>query len=158
MSNIGYFCKKLKWNWTNCLTDNIKNFLTCRWSPALKKTRKRFFLSVELFIVITQFEISKCLLSIFMRSNICGGRFGRNVQLVPKTLEVWSEKVKRKHPCMWSFVYPINSSYKYVKKVKLNPNYNPNIFSEIIELQENGGSGGIQAQIPNCTVYIGIAA
>ena len=29
---------------------------------------------------------------------------------------------------------------------------------KIIELQENGGSGGIQAQIPNCTVYIGIAA
>ena len=58
---------------------------------------------------------------------------------------------------MWSFVYPLNSSYKYVKKVKLNPNSNPNIFSEIIELQENGGSGGIQAQIPNCTVYIEIA-
>ena len=59
---------------------------------------------------------------------------------------------------MWRFVYPLNSSYKYAKKVKLNPNQNPNIFSEIIELQENGGSGGIQAQIPNCTVYIGIAA
>ena len=43
-------------------------------------------------------------------------------------------------------------------KVKLNPNSNSNIFSEIIELQENGGSGVIQAQIPNCTVYIGIAA
>ena len=39
---------------------------------------------------------------------------------------------------MWSFVYPLNSSYKYAKKVKLNPNQNPNIFSEIIELQENG--------------------
>ena len=51
-------------------------------------------------------------------------------------------------------MYPVNSSYKYVKKVKLNPN----IFSEMIELQENGGSGGIKAQIPNCTVYIGIAA
>ena len=59
---------------------------------------------------------------------------------------------------MWSLAYPINSSYKYVKKVKLNPNSNPNISSEIIELQENGGSGGIQAQIPKCTVYIGIAA
>ena len=55
---------------------------------------------------------------------------------------------------MWSFVYPINSSYKYVKKVKLNPN----IFSEIIELQANGGSGGIQSQIPNWPIYIGIAA
>ena len=86
------------------------------------------------------------------------GHFGRSVQLVPKTLEVWREKVKRKHGYMWSLAYPINSSYKYVKKVKLNPNSNPNISSEIIELQENGGSGGIQAQIPNCTVYIGIAA
>ena len=86
-----------------------------------------------------------------MSSNICGGRFGRSVQLVPK-------KVKRKHGDMWSFVYPLNSPYKYVKKLKLNPNSNPNIFSEIIELQENGGSGVIQAQIPNCTVYIGIAA
>ena len=142
----------------NCLTDNVEFFLLCRWSPALKKTRKRFFLSVEQFIVKTQFWSIQIFASIFISSNICGGRFGRNVQLVPKTLEVWSEKVKRKHPCMWSFVYPINSSYKYVKKVKLNPNYNPNIFSEIIELQENGGSGGIQAKIPNCTVYIGIAA
>ena len=93
-----------------------------------------------------------------MSSNICGSRFGRSVQLVPKTLEVWREKVKRKHGYMWSLAYPINSSYKYVKKVKLNPNSNPNISSEIIELQENGGSGGIQAQIPNCTLYIGIAA
>ena len=59
---------------------------------------------------------------------------------------------------MWSFVYPINSSYKHVKKVKLIPNYNPNIFPEIIELQENGGSGGIQIQIPNWLIYIGIAA
>ena len=50
---------------------------------------------------------------------------------------------------MWSFVYPLNSSYKYVKKVKLNPNHNPNIFSETIELQENGGSRGIQTQSPN---------
>ena len=59
---------------------------------------------------------------------------------------------------MCNFVYPVNSSYKYVKKVKLNPNHNLNIFSEIIEFQENGGSGGIQAKISNCTVYIGIAA
>ena len=58
-------------------------------------------------------------------------------------LEVWGEKVKRKHGYMWSFVYPLNSSYKYVKKVKLNPNSYPNIFSEIIKLQENGGSGVI---------------
>ena len=48
---------------------------------------------------------------------------------------------------MWSFVYPINPYYKYVKKMKLNQNYDPNIFFEIIELQENGGTGGIQTQI-----------
>ena len=35
-------------------------------------------------------------------------------------------------------MYPANSSYKYVKKVKLNINPNPNIFSEIIELQNMG--------------------
>ena len=34
---------------------------------------------------------------------------------------------------MCSVVYPVNSSYKYVKKVKLHVNCNPNIFSEIIE-------------------------
>ena len=44
---------------------------------------------------------------------------------------------------MCSFVYPVNSSYKYVKKVKLRLNRSPNIFSEIIEWQKNGGSGGI---------------
>ena len=59
---------------------------------------------------------------------------------------------------MWNFVYPINSSYKYVKKVESNPNYDPNIFFEIIELQENGGTGGIQTQIQNWPTYIGIAA
>ena len=31
-------------------------------------------------------------------------------------------------------------------------------FWVIKPLQKNGGSGGIQAQIPNCNVYIGIAA
>ena len=35
---------------------------------------------------------------------------------------------------------------------------NPNIFSEIIELQENGGSGGNQTQIPYFQFYMGIAA
>ena len=59
---------------------------------------------------------------------------------------------------MWSFAYPINSSYKYVQKVKLILNDNPNIFSEIIELQENGGSRGISTQIPNWPIYIVIAA
>ena len=34
---------------------------------------------------------------------------------------------------MCSFVYPVNWSYKYVKKVELHLNYNPNIFSETIE-------------------------
>ena len=43
-------------------------------------------------------------------------------------------------------VLHINSSYKYAQKVKLNLNDNPN--SEIIELQENGGSRGIQTKIP----------
>ena len=45
---------------------------------------------------------------------------------------------------MCSFVYPVNLSYKYVKKVKLRLNRSPNIFSEIIEWQKNGGSGGIR--------------
>ena len=92
-----------------------------------------------------------------MSSNICRGSYGRSVQLLPKTLEVWREKVIKKHRYMWSFVYPINSSYKYVKKVESNPNYDPNIFSEITELQANGGSGGIQTQIPNWPIYIGLA-
>ena len=38
---------------------------------------------------------------------------------------------------MGSFAYPINSSYKYVQKVKLNLKDNPNIVSETIELQKN---------------------
>ena len=84
--------------------------------------------------------------------------FWKNCSTRPQNSGGLKGKIKRKHRYMWSFVYPINSSYKYVKKVKLNPNHNPNIFSEIIEFQENGGSGGIQAKIPNCTVYIGIAA
>ena len=45
---------------------------------------------------------------------------------------------------MCSFVYPVNSSYKYVKKVKLHSNFNPNILPEIIELQKNWGRGVIQ--------------
>ena len=53
-------------------------------------------------------------------------------------------------------MYPVNSSYKYVKKVKLRFNSNPNILSEISEQQENGGSGGVLTQIPKCTYYIGI--
>ena len=151
--HIGYFCKKN----LNCLTDNIEIFHIQMKSRPKKDQKTIFFVSGAIHCENTIWNI-QIFASIFMSSNICWGRFGRTVQLVPKTLEVWREKVKRKHRYMWSFVYPINSSYKYVKKVKLNPNYNPNIFSEIIELQENGGSGGIQAKIPNCTVYIGIAA
>ena len=45
-----------------------------------------------------------------------------------------------------------------IKKVKLHPNCNPNIFSEIIELQENGGGGGNLTQIPYFQFYMGIAA
>ena len=59
---------------------------------------------------------------------------------------------------MCSVVFPVNSSYKYGKKVKLHLNFKANIFSEIIELQENGGSVGIQAQILNWQFYIWIAA
>ena len=42
-----------------------------------------------------------------------------------------------------SFVYPVNLSYKHIEKVKLNLNSNPNIFSEIIELEKIGGSGAL---------------
>ena len=45
-----------------------------------------------------------------------------------------------------------------IKKVKMHPNFNPNIFSEIIELQENGSGGGNQTQIPYFQFYMGIAA
>ena len=45
------------WENTNSLTDNIAIFLTSRWSPALKKTRKQF-LSLK--------TLSKYLLSIFI--------------------------------------------------------------------------------------------
>ena len=46
----------------------------------------------------------------------------------------------------------------YVRKVKLFLTFNPNISSEIVDLQENGGVGGIQTQIPYLPLYIGIAA
>jgi len=46
----------------------------------------------------------------------------------------------------------------YIKKVKLQPKCNPNIFSEIIDLQENGGGGGNLTQIPYFQFYMGIAA
>ena len=42
------------------------------------------------------------------------------------------------------------------KEWKLNINFHQNIFSEIIKFQENGGSGGIQNQIPNCHFYIAL--
>ena len=58
-------------------------------------------------------------------------------------------KSKKKHGQMYSFVCPVNSSYKYVKKVKLRLNCNPNTFSELIVQQKNGGSEGIQTQIPD---------
>ena len=45
-----------------------------------------------------------------------------------------------------------------IKKVKLHPICNPNIFSEIIVLHENGGGGGNQTQIPYFQFYMGIAA
>ena len=46
----------------------------------------------------------------------------------------------------------------HVKKVKLHPNSNPDICSELIELQENWGGEGNQTQVPNFQFYIGIAA
>ena len=56
----------------------------------------------------------------------------------------------RIHVQYCSTVYPLSSQLVlqiYVKKVKLHPNFNPNIFSEIIELQQNGASGGNLTQI-----------
>ena len=44
-------------------------------------------------------------------------------------------------------MFCVNSSYKYVKKVKLNINSNPNIFSEIIELQKK--MGAVEVSKPN---------
>ena len=46
----------------------------------------------------------------------------------------------------------------YVRKVKLFLTYIPNISSEIVDFQENGGVGDIQTQIPYFPLYIGIAA
>ena len=43
----------------------------------------------------------------------------------------------------------------YVKKVKQHPKCNLNIFSEIIELQENGSGGGNLTQIPYFQFYMG---
>ena len=48
--------------------------------------------SDEVFIVKTQFEVSKYVLSIFMRSSIYVGFFERSVQLVPKTSEARRKK------------------------------------------------------------------
>ena len=146
----------LQKTWIAWLT-TLKFFSHADEVPPYKRLENDFFVSGAIHCENAIWNIQIFAFN-FHELKYLQGHFGRSVQLVPKTLEVWGEKVKRKHGYMWSFVYPLNSSYKYVKKVKLNPNSNPNIFSEIIELQENGGSGVIQAQIPNCTVYIGIAA
>ena len=80
VQNIGYFCKKLELlDWQHW------NFSHMQMKSCPEKDQKTIFLSVEQFIVKTQFEISKYLISILMSSSICGGRFGRSVQLVPKT-------------------------------------------------------------------------
>ena len=73
-----------------------KKFLSLlsRWSLALKLTRKRFFLSVEQFIVKTQFEISKYLLSISMSSNICGAVLEDLFNLSPKLWRFEGKKEK----------------------------------------------------------------
>jgi len=152
VQNIGYFCKKLE-----LLEWQHWNFSQMQMKSHPKKDQKAIFLSVEQFMVKTQFEISKYLPQ-YLWAQIFAGAVLEELFNSSPNFGGLRGKVKRKHHYMWSFVYPIDSSHKYVKKVKLNPNYNPNIFSEIIELQENGVSGDIQAQIPNCTVYIGIAA
>ena len=68
----------------------------------------------------------------------------------------------RIHAKYCSTVYPLSSQLVlqiYVKKVKLHPNFNPNIVSEIIELQQNGASGGGNlTQIPHFSFHIGIEA
>ena len=61
----------------------------------------------------------------------------------------WMHIMKADHLGTWT---------TWTKKVKLNWISNRSIFSEIIEFQENGGSGGIQTKIPNWPFYIGIAA
>ena len=48
-----------------------------------------------------------------------------------------------------SCLYRVNSSLKYILKVKLQPNIHPNILSEIIGLHKNEGRGGNLAQISN---------
>ena len=140
----------------NWLTEKDEIFLTCRWCLSLKKSRKRFFSqwSNSLWKRNLKYPNSwyQFLWAQIFAGKICSTR--------PQNFGglKWREIVKRKHGYMWSFEYPLNSSYKYAKKVKLNPNQNPNIFSEIIELQANGGSGGIQTQISNWPIYIKIAA
>ena len=74
-----------------------ETFLSCRWSPAPVKDQKTIFFLLELFIVETQFEINKFLLKIFISPKIWVGCFVWSVLLVPKTLDIWREKVKRKH-------------------------------------------------------------
>ena len=91
---LGYFCKRLEWlDWQRW------NFSHTQMKSRPKKHPKTIFFFVS-GAIIAKMRFA----SIFMSSNICGGRFGRTVQLVPKTLEVWREKVKRKHCYMWSFV------------------------------------------------------
>ena len=72
---------------------------------------------------------------------------------------IWGLKEKSKI-CVVRFVVLciLSARPTNTKKVKLNINSNPNIFSWNHWFAKNRGSGGIQAQIPDCTVYIGIAA
>ena len=76
----------------NCLTENVEIFLTCRWSPALKKTRNDFFVSGAIHCENTIWNIQIFALNFYELKYLLG-RFGRSVQLVPKTLEVCGEKV-----------------------------------------------------------------
>ena len=72
--------------------------------PCPIKDQKTIFFSDELFIVKTQFEISKYLLSIFMSSNVEVGFFRRSVQLVPKTSEAENRKKEKVNKSMLIFV------------------------------------------------------
>ena len=54
-----------------------------------------------------------------------------------------------------SCLYRVNSSLKYILKVKLHPNIHPNILSEINSLHKNEGHGGNLVQISNWQLFIG---
>ena len=79
--------------------------------------------SVELFIVETQFEISKYLLSIYMILNIWAGYFGRYIQLVPKRkckMKAWKGK-----PSIKNFYFMMKKIHRTVTPRPLGVLWNP---------------------------------